>query len=149
MSKLTGAMAQAAAYPNDVRLQLSAGYAAETEGKIELALKYFDLAFSMGLPIDVRHRLFFAYGKALRKAGRLEESEKILSQAITEFPSELGYPVQLAMTLDRSGRSTEAVAYLLELLVRCRHLVIEMATQKPEIVEFLAELGFESSAAED
>lgn len=149
MSKLPGAMAQAAAYPTDVRMQWNAGYAAEAEGKLEVALKYFDAAFVLGLPIDGRYRFYFSYGKALRKQGRLEDSEEVFRMAIDEFPSDKAFPVHLAMTLDQAGKSSEAVAQLLEILIRVRTQVIDMAEHKPEMVAYLDQLGFVSSAADD
>lgn len=149
MSKLAGAMTQAATYPSDVRLQLAAGFTAEAEGRDDLAVKYFDAAIDLGLPIDGKYEFYFSYGIALRKVGRVEESEVLLRHAIEEFPADKGFPVILAITLDKAGRSREAVGELLELLMRQRDVLVDVAKQKPRILDYMTELGIESSAHGD
>jgi len=141
MSKLAGIMMKAATYPNDVRAQISAAYACEEEGKVEKSLQYFDAAWELGLPIDGRYRFYFAFGMALRKGGRLEEAEELFRYAIEEFPSDKAFPVHLALTLDAAGKSSEAVAELLVLMIRLRDKVVDFAVHKEELVEYLASRG--------
>lgn len=147
MNKVKGAMTQAATYPTDVRAQMAAAYANEEVGDVARSLEYFDAAYVLGLPIDGRYRFWFAYAKALRRAGRVEDSEEILRIAIEEFPSDKAYPIFLALTLDHAGKSREAVAELLAILVRMRDVVVDMAEHKMEVVGYLKEhLGREVDA---
>jgi tetratricopeptide (TPR) repeat protein len=141
VSKFAGIQARALTYPNDVRAQISAAYACQKEGKVELSMRYFDAAAALGLPIDGRYDFYFAYGSALRDVGRLQESEEVLRFAIQEFPKDKGYPVYLAMTLDKAGKNHEAVAELLELLVRLRDKVVDLAPCKEEMQGYLTEIG--------
>lgn len=141
MSKAAGAQTRALTYPNDVRAQIAAAYACHEEGKLEVSIRYFDAAWELGLPIDGRYQFYFSYGSVLRNLGRLDESEAILRRAIQEFPEDKGFPVFLALTLDKAGKNHEAVGELLELLVRVRDKVVDLASCKEEMQGYLTEIG--------
>ncbi len=140
MDKIKGAMTNAALYQTNVRAQIAAAYACE-EGKQDVAaLSFYDAAWKLGLPIDGRYRFFFGYSDILRRAGRFEESETVLRQAIEEFPADKAFPVYLAMTLHMCGRHDESLGETLRLLVRLRDKVVDMAKHRPQIDRFLTDI---------
>jgi tetratricopeptide (TPR) repeat protein len=141
VSKVAGAQTRALTYPNDVRAQIAAAYASQEAGQLEASIRYFEAAWTLGLPIDGRYQFYFAFGSALRDSNLLEESELVLRQAIQEFPDDKGLPVYLAMTLDKAGKSHDAVGELLELLVRVRDKVVDLAPCKGEMQRYLTEIG--------
>ncbi len=140
MPSLDGAKTQALTNPTSVRAQLLAAFTCQEAGDAEAAARFFDRALELGLPIDQKLRFYFGFGAALRSVGRLEESEKVLRHAIGEYPYDKALPVHLALTLHKSGRDDEAMAELLELLVRLRDTVKDFAQHKEEILAHAREL---------
>ncbi|WP_375772591.1 tetratricopeptide repeat protein [Archangium gephyra] len=108
---------EAHARPLDARAQIAAAYACDRDGVEEEAVVFYDAAWKLGVPSEQRAEFLIGYGSTLKNVGRLDESLRILGQAITDgaFPS--AARAFLALTLQASGRSPEAIAELLSLLL--------------------------------
>jgi tetratricopeptide (TPR) repeat protein len=103
--------------PRDVAAQVAAAYACDREGHEADAVVYYDRAWRLGGPADGRAGFLIGYGSTLKNVGRLAESEAVLRQAIAEGANADAARAFLALTLYQAGRSHEAVAGLLELLI--------------------------------
>ena len=105
------AIARANQRPEDVAAQIDAAYACDRLGDEAAAVRFYDAAWRLRLPADADHIGFMlGYGSTLKNVGRLSESVSILRQAIALEPSHRGLRLFLALTLERMGRSREALA---------------------------------------
>ena len=110
-------LARAAAAPDEVAAQIAAAYHCDAHRTEEEAILFYDAAWALGVPAEQEREFLLGYGSTLKNVGRLSESEAILRRAVAAYPKDQGLPVFLALTLHASGRSDEALAQLLELLL--------------------------------
>ena len=127
MASTQGVRAQAFADPGNVQLQMIAAEACHEAGEIEAALKYYDAAWELGIPIHKRLEFYYGYGPALRLGGRFEDSERILRQAIKDYPYSEALVIYLCFTLHKLGRDAEALELFLHLLLEVRDLLPDVA----------------------
>ncbi|HBP20140.1 MAG TPA: hypothetical protein DEA08_20415 [Planctomycetes bacterium] len=110
-------LARAAAAPDEVAAQIAAAYHCDAHRSEEEAILFYDTAWALGVPVEQEREFLLGYGSTLKNVGRLSESEAILRRAVAAYPEDQGLPVFLALTLHAAGRSGEALAQLLELLL--------------------------------
>lgn len=110
---LERARARAAGAPSDAEAQMTAAYACDRAGHEEEAVRYYDAAWSLGVPAEARRRFLVGYGSTLRNVGRLEESVAILGEAVAAEPDYAPYKVFLGLALHSSGQHAAATATLL------------------------------------
>ena len=87
-------------------------------GEEAAALPHYERAIFLGLPHEHRRGALLGMGSTLRNLERLDESVATLKQAVEEFPDDAALPAFLALTLWSRGDTSEAVATLLELVIR-------------------------------
>lgn len=116
--ELDAAMAIADSNPGDVEAQIAAAYGNDRYGREEDAIKYYDAAWAIGVPGEVRCGFLVGYGSTLRNVGRLAESIAIHRAGITEYPEFAAHHAFLALALhavgDYNGAMAEALGALVE-----------------------------------
>lgn len=116
-NELKAVMATADSNPTDVGAQVAAAYANDRHGDEETAVRYYDAAWAIGVPADVRCRFLVGYGSTLRNVGRLDESIAIHRSAISEYPGFPAHHAFLALTLHAAGEHDAAIAEALTAVV--------------------------------
>ena len=108
------AIALAQAHPHDVRAQVAAAYACDRNDREHDAIRFYDAAWKLGVPLDEQPGFLLGYGSTLRNVGRVDEAISILTDAVRRFPDRAEFSAFLALALHSAGRSTSAVATLLK-----------------------------------
>jgi hypothetical protein len=109
---------QARENPEDAVSQVRAAYACDPEGREQEAVLFYDAAAGLGVPDEFEPEFSLGHGSTLRNVGRLEDSERVLRGLIGRYPAYQAAYAFLALTLQEAGRSSEAVAELIALLLR-------------------------------
>ena len=104
----------AALYPTNATAQLEAAYACDRYGDEGDAIRYYDAAWTLGVPPEDRKKFLLGYGSTLRNVGRLDESIERLRAAAAEMPSFAAYPAFLSLSLHSAGRHDEAIVAALD-----------------------------------
>ncbi len=109
--------ATADATPTDVDLQIKAAWACDSYGAETRAVSYYDNAWKLGVPADIRARFLVGYGSTLRNVGRTDESIERLTNAIADYPEMPALRAFLGLSLLAAGRHNEAMANALDALI--------------------------------
>lgn len=115
--KLDALMETADANPSDVEAQIAAAFANDRYGSETVAMRYYDAAWSLGIPADKRNRFMVGYGSTLRNNRRLDDSLAVHRQATVDYPEFAPHHAFLALVLNELGRHNEALAEALTALV--------------------------------
>lgn len=115
--ELNAVMAMADSNPTDVEAQIAAAYGNDRYGQEQEAVGYYEAAWNIGVPSEMRCRFLVGYGSTLRNVGRLEESIAIHRLAISEYPEFPAHHAFLALALHDVGEHDEAMAEALTALV--------------------------------
>lgn len=130
-----GILRRADERPDDASAQIAAAYACDRAGDEARAATYYDAAWRLGLPSDIdRVGFMLGYGSTLKNVGRLEESEAVLRQALTLAPDHRALRLFLALTLEKKGRSAEALAEAID-------VVLTQTPHTPDIQRFARALS--------
>ncbi len=116
-SNVAEAMALGDHNPGDVEAQLAAAYACDRYGSELDAVRYYDAAWSLGVPDAERRRFMVGYGSTLRNVGRVSESVAVLRQAVSESPEFAPNHAFLALSLHSEGAYDEALAAALTAVI--------------------------------
>lgn len=139
MGELEEKVARAEAASGDARAQVEAAYACDREGDEERAVGFYEAAWRLGLPAEVEEAGFLlGYGSTLKNVGRLGESEAVLRRAIAGAGGGLASRLFLALTLERQGRSGEALAEAIEVCLA--HPSEDVARYRRALEAYAAEL---------
>ena len=87
-------------------------------GEESEAIPSYERALALGLPPEDRLGAMLGLGSSLRNVGRHEEAVATLRAAVAEFPDHAPLRSFLALALHSSGEPDEAVAALLDLVLR-------------------------------
>lgn len=98
---------------DQVRELIATAYAHDREGREREAIKYYDEAYRIGVPADLRKRFLVGYGSTLRNVGRADDAVAILGQAIADEPDYPAYVAFLALALADAGHPKAALATML------------------------------------
>ncbi|MBC7811000.1 MAG: tetratricopeptide repeat protein, partial [Burkholderiales bacterium] len=79
------------------------------------ALPHYRRALELGLHEEERKGALLGMGSTLRNLGQHEESVRVLSEAVSEFPNYPALRVFLALSLYSHGDTREAMRQLLEI----------------------------------
>jgi tetratricopeptide (TPR) repeat protein len=77
------------------------------------AIRYYDQAYQLGVPADIRKRFLVGYGSTLRNVGRVDDAVGVLSQAVVDYPDYPACAAFLALALLDAGHAKAAVATML------------------------------------
>ncbi|WP_084955529.1 tetratricopeptide repeat protein [Thermoactinospora rubra] len=119
-AKLEELLARLADNPDDPELNREVAYAHDRLGLEHQAVPYYEKALALGA--SDRLGTFTGYGSTLRIIGRYEDALRVFDQGLAEFPGDPALRAFRAMALYNTGRSREAVADLLRLLVEAERL---------------------------
>lgn len=91
----------------------NAAICAENAGDTENAIKIY----KDWLAVKPEAAAYRAYGAALKKQGKKEEAEKIISEGLTKFPTDANLLVEKINTYLEAGQYPEALTYVNNLLL--------------------------------
>ena len=103
--------------PEAVGAQIEAAYGCDSLGTEEDAIGFYDAAWRLGVPAELRKKFIVGYGSTLRNVGRSNESIELLESAIAEHPDYPAYRAFLGLALHELGRSDEGLSRMIEALV--------------------------------
>lgn len=110
---LVAAKRLVAAHPSDPRAQIEAAYGHDRNGFEREAIRFYDEAYRLGVPVDLRRRFLVGYGSTLRNVGRTDDSIAVLAQAVADDPAYPAYAAFLALALLSAGHAKTGMATLL------------------------------------
>ncbi len=90
----------------------------DSAGREAEAVVEYRAAFEAGVDDEDLPGALLGFGSTLRNVGELDESERVLRQAVTRFPEHAALRVFLAFTRWTSGDQRGAVQELIEALFR-------------------------------
>ena len=96
--------------------ELGLAYEADTAGREEEALGHYRRAFELGVSVDELPGAALGFGSTLRNVGGVEESVRVLSEAVERFPEHRALRVFLAYSLWSAGRQADAMRALVATL---------------------------------
>lgn len=92
---------------------IAEAYARDRAGDERGAIRYYDAAYRLGVPVDERRHFLAGYGSTLRGVGRAEEAVAILAQAVADDPDYPAFTAFLALALADAGHPKAALATML------------------------------------
>ncbi|MGP7816747.1 tetratricopeptide repeat protein [Niallia sp. 01092] len=103
--------------PDDAELNFYCGSIHDSLGFEIEAIKYYEKALSNNVEGELREMLFIQLGSSYRCIGEYQLSKSILTQGLSEFPTNLAIQTFLAITLYNLQENKEAVSSLLNVLL--------------------------------
>jgi Flp pilus assembly protein TadD len=100
----------------DARAELELAYEHDSAGREHEAVAHYRRAFELGVPDDEIQGALVGFGSTLRNVGDLEESVRVLEDAVARFPANAALRVFLAYALWSGGRAADAMRTLVEAL---------------------------------
>jgi tetratricopeptide (TPR) repeat protein len=110
---LAAAKVYVAEHPDDPAALAEAGFAHDRMDLEREACRYYDAAFQLGVPPELRRKFLICYGSTLRNVGRLDDAVGILGQAVQDDPTFPAAMAFLALALYSAGQPREALAAML------------------------------------
>jgi tetratricopeptide (TPR) repeat protein len=104
-------------YPGDALALFHCARAYDYAGIPDKALPRYEQAFAAGLSGDELRRGLTSYGSTLRNLHRYEDAVDTLAQAHHTFPDDVLILCYLALGMHSTGRSAQAVALLLDVVL--------------------------------
>jgi tetratricopeptide (TPR) repeat protein len=95
---------------------LRLAYEADSAGREEEAVEHYRNAFELGVPDEELAGASLGFGSTLRNVGELDESVRVLSEAVERFPEHRALRVFLAYAQWSAGRQADAVRTLVDAL---------------------------------
>jgi tetratricopeptide (TPR) repeat protein len=96
--------------------ELRLAFEADTEGREEEAVEHYRRAFELGVADEELAGASLGFGSTLRNVGDLDESVRVLSDAVGRFPDHRALRVFLAYSLWSSNRQADALRALVAAL---------------------------------
>ena len=96
--------------------ELQLAFEADSAGREEEAVVHYRRAFELGFPDEELAGASLGFGSTLRNVGELDESVRVLSEAIEHFPEHRALRVFLAYSLWSAGRQADAMRTLVAAL---------------------------------
>ena len=84
----------------------------DREGHEAEAIPHYERAISAGLEDEQLQKAMLGLGSSLRNVDRVEESVRVLEDAVERFPDHRALPVFLSFSLWSAGRRADALALL-------------------------------------
>lgn len=104
--------------PADARVNYQMAWLHDAQGLERAAVPWYEAALAGDLPeVELRGALL-GFGSTLRTLGEYERSAVVLRRGMDRFPQAGEFPAFLAMALYNCGEHAEAIALLLNELVR-------------------------------
>lgn len=100
----------------DAREELARAYEHDSAGREHEAVTHYRRAFELGVPDDEIQGALVGFGSTLRNVGQLDESLRVLEDAVARFPGNAALRVFLAYALWSSDRAADAMRALVDAL---------------------------------
>ena len=97
-------------FPNDARVAFAYAGSMDSAGDEHGALEEYRRALALGLPDDLRPRLYVQMGSTLRNVGDVAGSVALLVEGVEAFPDDLAMACFLALARHKAGQPGAAVA---------------------------------------
>ncbi len=120
--------------PNNATYQYQMAWCNDSLGNEKAAVPFYKRAIELGLPPEQLKGAYLGLGSTYRTLGQYEESRKVLSDGIQEFPDNNELKVFYAMTLYNLGEHNEAMQHLL--------YVITNTTNDEEVLKYKRAIDF-------
>lgn len=104
-----------ARHPNVAEIAFQLGYSLDLAGRASEAIPHYERALALGLSPAEHLNTLVALGNALRLAGEPSRALALLERAELQFPDARELPAYRALALRDAGRTSEAVAVLMNL----------------------------------
>jgi tetratricopeptide (TPR) repeat protein len=98
------------------REELDRAFGHDRDGREAEAIPHYERAIAAGLPDELLAKAMLGLGSSLRNVGRIDESVRVLEDAVGRFPDHQGLAVFLGFSLWTAGRREEAFSLLAERL---------------------------------
>lgn len=105
-------------HPADARVAFARAGAFDSGGREVEAATAYQRAIALGLPEDLRPRMYVQYGSTLRNVGDPEGAVALLEEGTAAFPNDLAMACFLALARHSTGDEAEALAGLIEALLQ-------------------------------
>ena len=96
----------------DARAELERAYEHDSAGREHEAVAHYRRAFELGVPPDEEQGALVGFGSTLRNVGEVEESLRMLADAVARFPENAALRVFLAYARWSAGAPAEAMREL-------------------------------------
>ena len=100
----------------DARAELERAYEHDSAGREHDAVAHYRRAFELGVPEEELTGALVGFGSTLRNVGELEESVRVLTDAVQRFPEHAALRVFLAYALWSADRPADAMRSLVDAL---------------------------------
>ncbi len=104
-------------FPDDARVVFAYAGALDYAGREHDAATQYHRALELGLPDELRSRMYVQFGSTLRNVGDLNSAVTVLEEGAAAFPDDLGIACFLALARHSAGREAAGLAGLLEALL--------------------------------
>ena len=101
-------------HPTDLSAQIAAAYACDRAGDEYQALRFYEMAWALGIPSALRFEFLIGLSSTLRNVGRAQESLDWLQKLSKEHPDNAALAAFMALTLHDLGHIELALATMLE-----------------------------------
>jgi tetratricopeptide (TPR) repeat protein len=91
---------------------LERAFELDSSGDEHGAVVEYERALEAGVPDDLLPKALLGYGSTLRNVGRIDDSVRVLEDAVGRFPDDQALPVFLSFSLWTAGRYGKAFALL-------------------------------------
>jgi tetratricopeptide (TPR) repeat protein len=98
------------------RRELERAYAHDSAGREHEAVEHYRRAFELGVPEDELEGALVGFGSTLRNVGEVEESVRVLTDAVRRFPENTALRVFLAYALWSGDSRPDAMRALVDAL---------------------------------
>lgn len=110
---LAAAKQLVAEQPSNALAQIEAAYGHDRNGFEREAIRYYDEAHRLGVPVALRRGFLVGYGSTLRNVGRIDDAVAILAQAVADDPDYPAFAAFLALALLSAGHAKAGMAAML------------------------------------
>ncbi len=106
-----------ARFPEDSRVVFAHAGALDYAGREHDAATEYRRAIALGLPADLRSRMYVQFGSTLRNVGDRAGAVALLEEGHEAFPDDLAMACFLALARHSAGEQAEALAGLIDALL--------------------------------
>ena len=104
-------------YPGDARVTFAYAGALDYAGREHDAAAQYRRALDLGLPDELRSRMYVQFGSTLRNVGDLTGAVAVLEEGAAAFPDDLGIACFLALARHTADQPAAALGGLIEALL--------------------------------
>ncbi|HEV2527534.1 MAG TPA: tetratricopeptide repeat protein [Thermomicrobiales bacterium] len=109
-------------YLDDARVAFAHAGAMDSAGDEHGALREYRRALDIGLPDDLRQRLYVQMGSTLRNVGDVKGAVTLLEEGVAAFPDDLAMACFLALARHTAGQPGGAIAEVIRAILRADEL---------------------------